>query len=273
MSWTTVRVRPATRRDDVLAALFAAGVGGVQEDGDAYVTQVDEHFDIGALRRVVAEADPAARIDTAPLPDVDWTEAWKRGVTAHAIGGLVVTPPWLAAGTDPARTIVIEPEMAFGTGEHATTRGVLALLQAVLRTGDRVADLGAGSAVLSIAAAKLGARRAAAIELDPDAIGNAEANVAANGVSDCVTVVLGDAAVLLPLVAPVDLVLANILSGVIRSLLPAIANALAPDGRAIFSGIMESERDEMLDALRAAGWRAIDERTEDAWWTVAAVRA
>ena len=74
--------------------------------------------------------------------------------------------------------------MAFGTGEHATTRGVMRLMQDVIRAGDIVADLGAGSAVLAIAAAKLGAARVAAIELDPDAIGNAEENVARNGVAD-----------------------------------------------------------------------------------------
>ncbi|MDE3053349.1 MAG: 50S ribosomal protein L11 methyltransferase [Gemmatimonadota bacterium] len=273
MSWTTVRVRPSADREAALAALFAAGALGVHEDGDALVTQVDASVDLEALTAAVRAADPGAAVETARLPDVDWTEAWKRGVRAHTVGALTVAPPWLAGAADPARTIVIEPEMAFGTGEHATTRGVLGLLQQVLRPGDRVADLGAGSAVLSIAAAKLGASRVAAIELDPDAIGNAEANVAANGVGGPVRVIQGDAALLLPLVAPVDLVLANILSSVIRELLPAIAAALAPGGRAIFSGIMTSERDEMRAALAGAGWRVTAEYEEEAWWSAAAVRA
>ncbi|HVA56821.1 MAG: 50S ribosomal protein L11 methyltransferase [Gemmatimonadaceae bacterium] len=273
MNWTTVRVRPAVHRDEVLAAIFAAGAGGVHEDGDAFVTQVDEAVDIEALIAAIGRADPGATVETAPLPAVDWTEAWKRGVTAHDVGALTVTPPWLAEGRDRARTIVIEPEMAFGTGEHATTRGVLALAQGVLRRGDRVADLGAGSAVLSIAAAKLGAVSVAAIELDPDAIANAEWNVAANGAADRVTVILGDAAVLLPLVAPVDVVLANILSTVIRGLLPAIGAALAPGGRVVLSGIMTSERDEMRAVLGTSGWRVTAEYEEEAWWSVAAVRA
>jgi len=275
VTWTTVRVRPGAGapRDAVLAAMFAAGVGGVQEDGDALVTQVDAAFDMETLKSAVERAAPGTPVDTAPLPDVDWSEAWKRGVTAHTVGALTVTPPWLADGRDPATTIVIEPQMAFGTGEHATTRGVLTLVQAVLRPGDRVADLGAGSAVLSIGAVKLGAARAAAIEMDPDAIANAEANVAANGVAGRVTVVLGDAAVLLPLVAPVDLVLANIISSVITRLLPVIGAALAPEGRAIFSGIMASEREQMLAVLRDAGWRVTAELEEEAWWSVAAARA
>ncbi len=272
MTWTTVRVRPGVHREAALAAMFAGGVKGVQEDGEFLITHVDEEVDLRALAAAIAQSAPDALVALSPLAPVDWTEAWKRGVTAHRVGGLTVMPPWLAAGSDPARIVVIEPAMAFGTGEHATTRGVLALMQSVLRTGDRVADLGAGSAVLSIAAAKLGAGRVAAIEMDPDAIGNAEANIAANGVSDAVTVILGDATPLLPLLAPVDLVLANILSGVIRSLLPVIEAALAPGGRAIFSGIMTSEAGEMRRALTDADWTVAVELEEDAWWSVAAVR-
>ncbi len=273
MRWTTVRVRPAVHGDAVLAALFAAGASAVQEDGDALVAHVDEAVDIQLLIAAIGRADPRAVIETAPLPAVDWTEAWKRGVTAHDVGALTVTPPWLAQGRDAARTIVIEPEMAFGTGEHATTRGVLALLQTVMRSGDRVADLGAGSAVLSIAAAKLGAASVAAIEMDPDAIANAEFNVAINGVADRVHVILGDAGILLPLVAPVDVVLANILSSVIREMLRAVGAALAPGGRAVFGGIMTSEGAEMRAALEGAGWRVTAEYEEEAWWSVAAVRA
>ncbi len=273
MSWTTVRVRPSADREAALAALFAGGAGGVQEDGDAFVTHVDGGVDLETLIAAVRRADPGASVESEPLPDVDWAEAWKRGVRAHTVGELTVAPPWLAGGFEPARTIVIEPEMAFGTGEHATTRGALALVQAVLRPGDRVADLGTGSAVLSIAAAKLGAATVAAIEMDPEAIGNAETNVVANGVGDRVRVIAGDAVLLLPLVAPVDLVVANILSSVILEMLPGIAAALAPGGRAIFGGIMSSERDEILAALAGAAWRVVAEHEEEAWWTAAAARA
>jgi ribosomal protein L11 methyltransferase len=273
VSWTTVRVRPSADREAALAALFAGGAGGVEELGEALVTHVDGAVDVERLVAAVQRADPGAAVETAPLASVDWAEAWKRGVRAHTVGTLTVTPPWLAGDSDPARTIVIEPEMAFGTGEHATTRGVLSLLPSLLHPGDRVADLGAGSAVLSIGAAKLGAATVAAIEIDADAIGNAEGNVAANGVGDRVRVIQGDAAVLLALVAPVDLVLANILSSVITQLLPAIASALAPGGRAIFSGIMTSEREAMRDVLTAAGWRIAGEHDEEEWWSVAADRA
>lgn len=273
--WFAVRVRPrggAVAAEAVVAALFAAGSQGVQEDGDAVLTQFPPASDIGAVRDALLAADPTADVTIGEAAPVDWSEGWKALIGAHALGSLTVVPPWLADGRDPARTIVIDPGMAFGTGDHPTTRGVVRLMHGAVRPGDLVADLGAGSAVLAIAACKLGASRVAAIEYDADAIGNAEANVARNGAADRVTVVEGDAALLLPLVAPVRLILANIISSVLLQLLPAMHAALAPDGEAILSGILFEEREQMLRVLGAQGWRVVAEDREDAWWSVHCAR-
>ena len=183
------------------------------------------------------------------------------------VGLLTVTPPWLAAPFLPGRTIVIDPAMAFGTGDHATTRGVLGLMQDVVQPGDVVADLGSGSGVLAIAAAKLGAARVAAIESDGDAIGNAEENVAANDVAGRVVVIEGDATVLLPLVAPVRVVLANIISAVIRDLLPVVKQSLAAEGVAIFSGMLVAESEAMRAAFEAAGFVVGADVAEGEWWS------
>jgi ribosomal protein L11 methyltransferase len=183
-----------------------------------------------------------------------------------------VTPPWLAGAGPDDRTIVIDPGMAFGTGDHPTTRGVIRLMTDVIREGDLVADLGAGSAVLAIAAARLGARRVVAIELDADAIGNAEENVARNGVADRVTVLEGDAEVLLPLIAPVRVMLVNIISSVIVRLLPVIAASLADDGMVIFSGMLTTERDAMVDVLQQRKWMVVREDIEGEWWSAVARR-
>ena len=219
MGWISVRVRPGRDREAVMAALFDAGSQGVQEDADTLLTHFPPGTDAERVREAVLGADPESRVETGRTPAVDWTHAWRDQITAHELGALTIVPPWLADGRPADRTIVIDPGMAFGTGEHPTTRGVVRLLQRVVRPGDMVADLGAGSAVLSIAAAKLGAGRVAAIEVDPDAIGNADENVARNGVADRVTVIEGDAGTLLRLVAPVRVVLANIVSSVIADLL------------------------------------------------------
>ena len=275
-SWTAVRVRPRGGPDAAQAvsdALFAAGSMGVHEDGPALVTQFAPEIDIASVRAGVLAADPTADVEIAAAVPVDWSERWRILIRAHDLGRLAIVPPWFAAGRDPARTIVIDPGMAFGTGDHPTTRGVTRLLPAVIRAGDFVADLGAGSAVLSIAAAKLGAGRVAAIECDPDAIGNAEENVARNDVTGSVTVIEGDAGLLLPLIAPVRVVLANIISGVLIELLPIIARSLAPDGDVILSGILWEERPTMLDVFSARGWIVVSEDHEDAWWTVHVRRA
>lgn len=270
--WTTIRVLPGQDREAVLGTLFAHGVQGVHEAGDELITHVPESTDVEALVCAVLDASAGARVATAPTPKADWSEAWKRGVRAHTLGSLTIAPPWLAERLDPRRTVVIEPAMAFGTGEHSTTRGVIRLLQRVMRAGDRVADVGAGSAVLAIAAAKLGAAHATAIEIDPDAIENAEANVRRNEVANRVTVVEGDARWLLPLAGPFDVIIANILSGTILELLPAFDRALEEGGRAIFSGILVSERGDMTDALEGDGWRILHDDVEDIWWTAAAAR-
>jgi ribosomal protein L11 methyltransferase len=272
VSWLAVRVNAGAARDAALAALFELGSQGVQESGEELVTHFPDDVDVRDVVASLERAAPGATVRTALVPDVDWAEEWKKGVGAHELGVLAIVPPWLTDGRDPARTIVIEPEMAFGTGEHQTTRGVVRLLPALLRAGDRVADLGAGSAVLSIAAAKLGAAQVVAIELDADSIGNANENVSRNGVGDVVRVLEGDAALLLPLVAPLRVILANILSSVLLELLPRIADALTPDGEAILSGILLDERSMMVDALTNAGWRIVAEDVEGSWWTVRVAR-
>ena len=188
-------------------------------------------------------------------------------MSTHSVGALRIAPPWLAHDLDAANTVVVDPGMAFGTGDHPTTRSVARLMQRFPLADARVADLGAGSAVLSIAAAKLGARTVTAVELDPDAIGNAIENVERNGVAHIVHVVEGDALLLLPLLAPVDVVLANIVSGVHAELLPVIAGALSDGGRAVLSGILREERQMVSGWLADSSWSIDDEDVEDIWWS------
>ena len=270
--WITVTIAPGSHSDAVLAALFEAGAQGVQETQAGFVTHVPTQAEADALRDAALRVSVDAHVDLTPLPLVDWSQEWKHGIHAQSLRTLTIAPPWLADDLDPATTIVIDPGMAFGTGEHATTRGVVRLLHDVIRPGDNVADLGAGSAVLAIAAAKLGASHAAAIEIDPDAIGNAEENVVRNRVERIVVVIEGDAATLLPLVAPVRVITANIISSVLIELLPVVAAALTPDGRAILSGILLTERDEMVRQLDAHGWRIEAEDREDMWWSATIAR-
>ncbi len=274
-AWQTLRVTPSHDgvRDAVAAALFTGGAEGLHEDGVSFVTHVPDDHDIMFLRAEVVRADPAAEILVAPLDAATATPELHGTVQAHDLGRFVVTPPWLADQYDASRTIIVEPGMAFGTGEHATTRGVLRLLPDVLRDGDVVADLGAGSAVLAIAAAKGGASKVIAIELDDDAMSNAAENVARNGVTDRVQLLCGDASVLLPFFAPLRLVLANIISSVHLAMLPVVAQCLTADGVVIISGILQTERADLLHQLDTTGWRLLADDSEGEWWSATIVRA
>jgi ribosomal protein L11 methyltransferase len=267
--WLAIRVEPSGDPQRVIDALFAAGSLGVQEDGIAIVTHFPPGTDSSSIEAAINAVDSNALVSTAVAPEADWSE-WRASVREHQLGRLSISPPWLASG-DPMQ-IIIDPAMAFGTGEHATTRGVVRLMQKLPSIPETVADLGAGSAVLAICAAKLGAKRVAAIELDHDAIGNAEENVRTNGVDDVVRVIEGDAGVLLPLVATVGLVLANIISSILLELLPAIHDALTADGHAILSGILAEERSGMVEAIQRGGWEIISEDLEDNWWSVLIAR-
>ena len=268
--WLAIKVEPSGDPQAVIDALFSAGAQGVQEHGSAIITHFPPGVRTADIEEAILAADSGASIVSGPAPEVDWSE-WRARVAEHRLGRITISPPWIIP-VDGSIVVTIDPAMAFGTGEHATTRGVVRLMQQIEAMPARVADLGAGSAVLAICAAKLGAERVAAIELDPDAIGNAEENVAVNGVADRVTVVEGDAAVLLPLVAPVGLVLANIISSVLLQILPVIASSLTTDGRAILSGILEEERGMMTDAISESGFVVEREDLEDNWWSVLIAR-
>lgn len=271
--WRALRVAGATGagRERIIAALVALGAGGVQEDGDALLTFLTDDVTLDTLAAAVA-ATPGASLDVRELGEVDWSRMWTTRVEAHRLGRVAIAPPWLADEVaDVEHAVIVEPAMAFGTGEHPTTRGVVRLMQHVVRPGDTVADLGAGSAVLSIVAAKLGASRVYAIEMDTEAIGNAEENVARNEVAGRVHVLHGDAGIILPLVAPVRVILANIISSVLVQLGPAMRAALEPGGVAVLSGILRVERDDLLAALGADGWRMVDEDAEGDWWSTVLV--
>jgi ribosomal protein L11 methyltransferase len=264
--WVAIRVETGADRQQVIDALFSAGSQGVQEDGNAIVTHFPASADIGSIEQAIHRADPRASVTVSNAPQVNWDE-WRANVREHTLGRVTVAPPWL---TDQVRNdvvIVIDPAMAFGTGEHATTRGVIRLMQQI-GMPDVVADLGAGSAILSICAARLGAQRVIAIELDADAIGNAEDNVVSNNVDTVVRVTEGDAALLLPLVAPVGLVLANIISSVLLELLNVISDSLDAHGNAILSGILVEEREMMERAIGESGFEILSDDTEEGWWSV-----
>ena len=279
--WLVLVVRTADPDLLPLAAdvLSPYGGGAVLEAEGGLVAYAAEPADVDAFVRALEE-DLRGELPAAAAPEVswrwqeneDWARKWKEGLGPRQVTErIVVKPTWCSWDARPGQVVIdIDPQMAFGTGEHATTRGCLRLLDDVLRPGDRMLDVGSGSAILAIAAARLGAREVIAVEYDPDANLNARENLEGNGVEDRVTIVeqMADSA-LLDEMGPFDLVLANILSGVIRPLLPAFHAALGgtPEGRLIVSGILRTEAPGVMHDAEAAGFRVVEVDEEEEWWS------
>lgn len=188
----------------------------------------------------------------------DWERKWREGLRARRVGErLVVTPSWIEPERRPGDIVlVIDPKMAFGTGEHATTRAALRLLEPAVRPGDRVLDVGTGTGILAIAAVRLGARAALGLEVDAAALENAAENAERNAVAGRVRLEHGEASpALFDALGPgrFDLILANVLSTVLQPLLPAFHRALANGGRLLLGGILEEEAEMMVESARCAG--------------------
>lgn len=275
MTWFAIEVLPdPAHRDAVAAWLVRWTRQAVEERADgtivSFARDVAEATDMeAALTRMRG----AVSITRRELPEVDWTTAWRAGLGVRQVGAFDVVPTWIEHTPAPGRHVItLDPEMAFGSGEHGSTRGALQLLQHYLRPGDRVLDLGSGSAILAIAAAMLGAVRVAGVELDPEALPASLQNVERNGVVERVRIVEGDAAAMTPLLAPAELIVSNILRLVNETLLPVIHDALVPGGVAIFSGMETSEPELFRGPLAANGFAIVEEVVDENWWSVAVRR-
>lgn len=199
------------------------------------------------------------------LAEDDWAHAWKKFYSILHVGArTVIKPSWLEYTAQPGEIVVeLDPGMAFGTGLHPTTRLCLAAVERYLTPGARVLDVGTGSGILAIAAAKLGAGAVDARDIDPLAVETAQKNVESNGVGRIVAVRAGS-------VTPVqdtraELVLANILAETIAELAPALAQHLAPHGILIASGILKDKARLVADAWREVGIQLVESMGEEDW--------
>ena len=276
--WLYVVVRsPSEWEAELLGeALLAAGATGVEQQGMVLATYFPPpaaatEF-VAELRRSLERASGGPQqLAWEWRPAEDWSREWRRGLGARRVGErLLVTPSWVVPDSRPGDLVIrIDPQMAFGTGEHASTRGVLRLLEPVIKPGAAVLDVGTGSGILAIAAAKLGAASVLAVESDPDALINARENVASNGVAGLVQLrhAAVDTTFLSGRPAAYELILANVLSSVLRPLLPGFGAALRPGGRLILGGILAAEVPELLAPATAVGLELEAEDREDEWWS------
>lgn len=250
LTWHELRVEaPQEFLDAITNFLFELGAAGVQEEPALSGTALVAYFRHGdvlpALRSYLHSLGvaAAARLSTRLLPEEDWSVTWRQSFSPLAIGQrLWVHPPWLPSVPPGKVGICIEPGMAFGTGQHASTVGCLALLEQVVgeTTVQRALDLGTGSGILAIALAKLGVSAVTAADTDPTARHVAAANARYNGVERQVRIVeewrgLG----------PYDLIVANLFADLLCSFAADFAANLPLGGTAICSGYIESDRERV----------------------------
>ena len=284
--WVEIIVPVGAADVDDVAALIASEVSaaraGTEQRGDEVVFWVDATDVAGALaetRDAVARwaaggaaLDPARVHSATAMPESEWRDAWKKYFTATRLTRQIVVVPSWTEYTPLAGDLIIDldPGMAFGTGAHASTRLVLEELQDLADAGEaptRVADVGCGSGILSIAAAKLWpAATIAALDNDPLAIAATAENAALNRVGERIATGLdADAG----LVGQFPLVLANIQAHVLRALMPRLCALTG--GTLILSGLLAAQAQPLADEFVAAGLRLVKIRpsTVDPQWSSA----
>ena len=250
----------------------------LQADEEGFAKMGEVRMALENLKKT-AQACGTLLMTMDSLQDADWENNWKQYYKPMEIGErLLVIPQWeqedpkvrkaLEGGRVP---LILEPGLTFGTGSHATTRLCLTALEKAVRGGEKVLDLGCGSGILSIAALKLGAASALAVDIDDKCLDVAYENAAMNGIGrDTYTVkvgdILSDEALRAEIGGGYDVVLANIVADVIIGLGPMVRSLLRENGVFLCSGIIDTRAEEVADKLRQAGLEILDTRSSEGWY-------
>jgi ribosomal protein L11 methyltransferase len=265
---------PATSagdRDRIVVVLADHALLAIQEDDVTEPRSWIAHFTSRDSRDAALDAlrllpeCAGVRMDVVEVEDEDWARRTQADLPAIRIGRIIVAPPWDLPEQSDAIRIIIEPSRGFGTGHHQSTRLCLVLLQERRLAGQTVLDIGTGSGVLAIAAAKLGAAAVSAIDVDPDAVENARENIERNGASGAIEAHVRDASESPPPAA--DLVLANLTGTLLARHAGTLASLVRPRGSLIVSGFTIDERQMVQDAF-GASLSVTESAEEEGWWAL-----
>ena len=279
MNWLEISLRVDEESAEAVSGLFNQyGEGGavVEVSPDdllvtvkTFVPSQDErlkplHQALWHLGQIRPLPEPQVR----EVKEEEWAEAWKAYYEPQHIGRrLVVSPSWQHYASDGEVVITLDPGMAFGTGFHPTTRMCLEALEEHLSHGAEVLDVGTGSGILAIAAAKLGASTVLALDTDPLAVRIAKENVLANGAHKMVRVKEGSLEMAKG--SLFDLIVVNILARTIADLIEkGLLDHLKPEGLLIAAGIMASEEEEVRNAFREWGLNSLSPLRKGDWVTL-----
>jgi ribosomal protein L11 methyltransferase len=282
-TWQVLALHPGLGLDEILASLlFDFGAVGTQQMEDHLLAYFPEPCEstkiVNDLQTFLAQLRaggmnlPEIAITHRQIEAQDWHSAWKRYFKPIFISERVlIRPSWEAAvALAPGQIeIIIDPKQAFGTGHHATTRSMVQLLEKYLRSGMRAIDVGTGTGILAIAAAKLQPNvQVVALDTDPIAVEAAYENINLNHAQDCVKLYTGPLAALR--VHSVDLILANLQHQILLPLLADFSSRLSRGGALLLSGLLLHESESIRSALESSGLQCIEIHTEEEWLTLAA---
>ncbi len=254
---------PEAEIERVSAELYSLGTQGIEERSrpDERLCELLAYFpESASVAKSVLELTNAERavrvLGPERVPETDWQREWRAGLRPRRVGRLWIRPSWCASQGSPE--ILIDPQQAFGSGEHATTRLALGLLLEALEAGDRVLDVGAGSGILALGSLRLGAGSACCLEIDAAACANALENARRNELSPRIVCGSLDS---LGGAARFEIVAANMLLG---ELLPCLPRMLRAATKAVvLSGYLAEERARLDRALRDRGWETLREQVEE----------
>jgi len=225
------------------------------------------------LRQLEQQTGMRCRTVSRELEEEDWAESWKAFFWPERVGRrIVVKPTWRTYRPDPGDLVLeIDPGMAFGTGTHPTTSLCIRMIETFLRSGDRFLDVGTGSGILMLTAAKLGAGKLVGVDNDEVAVSVARENLVRNGIRTG-EFELKSGNLVDEVQGTFNLVTANILSEVILVLLDPVLAVMASGSTLICSGIIEANRDKVAAKMKALGLEIIEVREQDGWVAIAAQR-
>jgi len=227
------------------------------------------HIEVGI--KLASSVADLGELEIRPLDDnEDWRDNWKQHFTLLRVGqNLVIKPSWIDYEAQSGDVLVeLDPGLAFGTGYHPTTYSCLEALEEMVRPGCNVLDVGTGSGILTIAAAKLGAGQITAVDIDGHAVRAAQRNFRRTGIADRVSAQSGSIPNAATRGRRYDIAVANISARGIRLVSPAIPELLADGGVFIASGIIVDQHDEAVSAINDAGLVINETRQKEDWITI-----
>lgn len=268
-------IAPEESRDALMSRMNEMGATGFIENDNgltAYFEPVRSAAEIcaevGTFRAALEASGLASAITVSHnlLPERDWNETWKKNFIPMDVGeNLVIIPSWLQASTDRI-PVIIDPGMVFGTGHHETTRTCLCLIEKMAKTGVRKSflDIGTGTGILAIGAARLGFEHVLAVDIDPLAVEAATRNVTENSLYN-IAVKAGS---ITAASGTFDGIVANLLSEILLDIAQPLAALLNPGGTAILSGMLVGQEEMVIDAMNSAGLSLQDKIVDGKWITL-----